>query len=100
MLLSWFLLFYVLALNFCAACTYVCFRILVKLLVTEWPPFRKIVANSAHDIFFLCVCFVYYRYLIVNLDFLTSVFWSGNFFLIESLPDHCPLLPDTCPLYM
>ena len=36
----------------------------------------KIAAHSAYDMFSM------YKYLIVNLVFPTSVFWSGNFFVI------------------
>ena len=32
-------------------------------------------------------------YLIVNLVFPTSVFWSRDLFLIALLPNHCLLLP-------
>ena len=33
-----------------------------------------------------------YMYLIVNLVFPATVFWSGNFFLIAPFPDHCLLV--------
>ena len=46
-------------------------------------------AHSAYDMFSK------YKYLIVNLLFLTSVFafWNENFFLIAPFPDHCLLVP-------
>ena len=50
----------------------VCFHILVKFM---WPPIGKIAAHSAYDMF------SWYKYLIVNLVFPTSAFWSGNLFL-------------------
>ena len=34
-----------------------------------------------------------YKYLIVSLVFSTSVFWSGNPFLIAPFPDLCLLVP-------
>ena len=40
---------------------YVRFHILSKIKVTEWPPYGKIAAHSAYDMFLL------YKYLIVNL---------------------------------
>ena len=52
--------------------TYVCYHILIK--VTEWPPIGKIAAHSAYDMF------SWYKYLIVNLVFPTSVFGVGIFF--------------------
>ena len=56
-------------------------------LITEWPPIGKIAAHLAYDTFSL------YKYLIVNLVFSHLDFWSGNFFLIATFPDHCLLLP-------
>ena len=61
------------------------FIFLVK--VTEWPPIGKIAAHSAYDMFhgistWLLVWF-----------FPTSVFWSGNLFLIAPFPDLCLLVP-------
>ena len=47
----------------------------------------KIAVNSAYNIF------AQYKYLIVNLVFSHFGFWSGNFFLIAPLPDHCLLVP-------
>ena len=45
-------------------------------------------AHSAYNMFFK------YKFLIVNLVFLTHLgFWSGNFFLIVPFPDHCLLVP-------
>ena len=61
---------------------YVCvFIFLVK--VTEWPPIGKIAAHSAYEMF------SWYQYLIV---FPTSVFLSGNLFLIAPFPDLCLLV--------
>ena len=48
------------------------FIFLVK--VTEWPPIGKIAAHSAYDMF------SWYKYLIINLVFPTSVFGVGIFF--------------------
>ena len=53
---------------------YVCFHILVKVKVTEWPPIGKIAAHSAYELF------SWYKYLIVSLFFPTSVFGVGIFF--------------------
>ena len=53
---------------------YVCFHILVKFRISEWPPIGKIAAHSAYDMFSL------YKYLIVSLVFPTSVFGVGIFF--------------------
>ena len=65
---------------------YVCFHILVK--VTVWPPIGKIAAHSAYDLF------SWYKYLIVSCCFFpTSVFWSGNLFLIAPFPDLCLFIP-------
>ena len=47
----------------------------------------EIAAHSAYDIFSV------YKYLIVNLVFLTSVILGGNFFLIVPFPDHSLLAP-------
>ena len=47
----------------------------------------EIAAHSAYDMF------SQYKYLIVNLVFPSSVFWSGNFFLIAPFSDHCLLVP-------
>ena len=61
----WFLLFYVLVFKFIvllAPC--VCFHILVKVHVTEWPPIGKIAAHSAYNMF------SWYKYLIVKPRFL------------------------------
>ena len=56
--------------------------------VTEWPPIGKIAAHSAYDMF------SWYKYLIVSCSFFsTSVFWSGNLFLIAHFPDLCLLVP-------
>ena len=41
--------------------------------VTEWPPIGKIAAHSAYDMF------LWYKYLIVNLIFPTSIFGVGIF---------------------
>ena len=38
--------------------------------------------------------FSWYKYLIVNLFFPTSAFWSGNLFLIAPFPDRCLLVPN------
>ena len=59
----------------------------VFIMVTEWPPIGKITAHLTYDIF------SWYKYLIVNLVFPTSVFWSGNLFLIAPFPDLCLLVP-------
>ena len=42
--------------------------------VTEWPPIGEIAAHLAYDMF------SWYKYLIVNLIFPTSVFGVGIFF--------------------
>ena len=42
-----------------------------SITVTEWSPIGKIAARSASDMF------LYYKYLIVNLVFPTSVFGVG-----------------------
>ena len=55
--------------------------------VTEWSPIGKIAAHSAYDMF------SWYKYLIVNLVFPTSVFRVGNLFLIAPFPDRCQLVP-------
>ena len=47
----------------------------------------EIAAHSAYEMFSK------YKYLIVNLVFPTSVFWSGNFFPIAPFPDLCLLVP-------
>ena len=47
----------------------------------------EIAAHSAYDMFSK------YKYLIVDLVFPTSVFWSGNFLLIASFSDQCLLMP-------
>ena len=47
----------------------------------------EIAAHSAYDMFSK------FKYLIVNLAFSRLGFWSGNFFLIAPLPDHCQFLP-------
>ena len=36
--------------------------------------------------------FLWYKYLIVNLDFSHLGFWSGNLFLIAPFPDLCLLV--------
>ena len=43
-------------------------------LVTEWPPIGKIAAHSAHNMF------SWYKYLIVDLFFPTSVLEWESFF--------------------
>ena len=58
-----------------------------KVWVTEWPPIGKIAVHSAYDMF------SWYKYLIVNLVFPTSVFGVGIFFLIALFPDLCPFVP-------
>ena len=45
--------------------------------VTEWPSIGKIAAHSAYYMF------SWYKYLIVDLVFPTSVFWSEIFFLLQ-----------------
>ena len=55
--------------------------------VTEWPPFGKITAHSAYEMF------SWYKYLIVSLVFSHLGFWSGNLFLIATFPDLCLLVP-------
>ena len=40
----------------------------------------------------LTVCFLNYKYLIVNLVFSHLGFWNGNFFLIAPFPDRCLLI--------
>ena len=52
-------------------------------MATIW----KIAARSAYDMF------LWYKYLNVNLVFPTSVFWSGNLFLIAPFPGLCLFLP-------
>ena len=64
------------------------FKFLVK--VTEQPPIVKIAAHSAYDMFSWC------KYLIVSLVFPSSVFWSGNLFLIAPVLDLCLFVPCTC----
>ena len=61
------------------------FIFLVK--VTEWRPIGKIAAHSAYEMF------LWYKYLIVSLVFLISVFGVGIFFLIAPFPDLCLLVP-------
>ena len=51
-----------------------------------WPPIGKIAAHSAYDMF------SWHKYLIVNLVFSHSGFWSGNLFLIAPFPDFCLLV--------
>ena len=51
---------------------YVCFRVFSWVLVTEWPPIRKIAALSTYDVF------SWYKYLIVNVGFPHLGFLSGN----------------------
>ena len=55
---------------------YVCFHIFIFLVkLTEWPPFGKIAAHSAYEMF------SWYKYLIVGLFFFpASVFGVGIFF--------------------
>ena len=62
-------------------CVFIC---LVK--VTEWQPIGKIAAHSAYDMF------SWYKYMIVSSVFPTSVFWSGNHFLIAPFPYLCLLV--------
>ena len=59
----------------------------VSVKVTEWPPFGKIAAHSAYEMF------SWYKYLIVSLVFSHLGFWSGNIFLIAPFPDLCLLVP-------
>ena len=61
------------------------FIFLVK--VTEWPPFGKIAAHSAYEMF------LWYKYLIVSLVFSHLGFWSGNLSLIAPFPDLCLRVP-------
>ena len=61
------------------------FIFLVK--VTEWPPFGKIAAHSAYEMF------LWYKYLIVSLVFSHLGFWSGNLSLIAPFPGLCLLVP-------
>ena len=84
--LRWFFLFFVLVFQiFVLLAPYVCFHILVK--VIEWPPFGKIAAHSAYEMF------SWYQYLIVGLIFSHLGFWSRNLFLIAPFPDLCLLVP-------
>ena len=53
---------------------YVCYHIFSYVKVTEWSPIGKIAAHSAYDMF------SWYKYLIVNLGFPTSIFGVGIFF--------------------
>ena len=62
-------------LNFVLFASYVCFHILVK--VTEWPPIGKIAAHLAYDMF------SWYKYLIANFPFPTSVFGVGISFRLR-----------------
>ena len=73
--------------NVCAVGAYVSFQNFSKVKVTEWPPFGKIAAHSAYDMF------SWYKYLIVNLVFFPPRFWSGNLFLIAPFPYLCLLVP-------
>ena len=50
-------------------------------ILTEWPPTSKLAAHSAYDMLSS------YKYWIVYLLFPTSVFFSGNLFLIATFPD-------------
>ena len=59
---------------FFAVAPYVCFHIFSQVLVNEWPPIGKITAHLAYDMF------SWYKYLIVNLAFATSVFGVGTSF--------------------
>ena len=52
-------------------------------MVANW----EIAAHPVYDMF------SENKYLIVNLVFSHLGFWSGNFFLIAPLPDHCLLVP-------
>ena len=64
-----FFLFYVLVFKmFVLLAPYVCFIIL-----TEWPPIGKIAAHSAYDMF------SWYKYMVVNFVFPTSVLESESF---------------------
>ena len=56
-------------------------------MFSEWPPFGKIAAHSAYEMFSWCKC------LIVGLVFPASVFGVGAFFLIAPFPDLCLLVP-------
>ena len=71
--------------NFVLFTPYVCFHILVKFRKLRGHLLVKIAAHSAYDMF------SWYKYLIVNLVFPTSVF--GNLFLISPFPDRCLLVP-------
>ena len=66
---------------------YIRFHIFSSVRVTEWPPIGEyiyIAAHSAYD------RFSWYRYLSVILVFFPPLgLWSGNFFLIAPIPDHC-----------
>ena len=57
-------------------------------MLIEWPTIGEIAAHSAY------VVFSRYKYLIVNLVFVSNFgFWRGNLFLIAPFPDHCLLVP-------
>ena len=58
-------------LKFCAICALCMFSYLSLVLVTEWLPIWIIAAYSAYDMF------SWYKCLIVNLVFPTSVFGVG-----------------------
>ena len=49
--------------------------------------YLEVAAHLAYDMF------SWYKNLNVNLVFPPHGFWSGNFFLIASFPDHCLLVP-------
>ena len=65
----------------------VCFYILVKVEVTEWPPIGKIAPHLAYDMV------SWYISLIVNLVFSHLGFWNGHLFLIAPFPDRCLPVP-------
>ena len=69
--------------------------------MTEWPPIREIAGHSACymfskylivSVFFFFFFFFFFVFFFVFCCFFRLGYWSGNFFLIASFPDHCILL--------
>ena len=92
-LMWWFLLFYVLVLNFWAVCT-LCAFLYIKLSLGNYVAAHwKIAAHSAYDVFSL------YKYLNCKFRFSHLCFWSGDFFLVAPFPDQCLFLLLTLPIF-
>ena len=88
-LLLWFVLFYVLVLNFCTVAPDVRFYILVKFRLLSG--YLLIDAHSTYNMFYWLM--YKYMYRIVILVFSHLGVWSGDFFLIASFPHNCLFLP-------